>query len=169
MEYAIEHTLRIAAWATHIVCCKTTFPCHLISLGKYRRGNVTCLRRGTEYCGATAYAFERKFAPTLVPLRQTYVTVLPVDWIIDVASNGHTGLVVAHFRSAVNKQNSTVRFLNRRIRNQATGYRRKSMSLAVLVPYRNRTQHLHTFLAYMVPFLRQQQRLFIFGWPSRQI
>lgn len=51
-------------------------------------GNVTCLRTGTQYCGATAYAFSRAFVSSLLPILHTYIALLPVDWIIDMHSNG---------------------------------------------------------------------------------
>ena len=50
--------------------------------------DVTCLRTGVRYCGATAFAFSRRFVNLLRAALENNIHVLPVDWIIETQSVG---------------------------------------------------------------------------------
>lgn len=92
MLYALNHTLSHSPTATHVAWFQDdmTLTVNDVSWSEILRGNVTCLRTGKQYCGATAYAFSRHFAVALLPVLKRYIHVLPVDWIIDMMSVSDT-------------------------------------------------------------------------------
>lgn len=89
MHYALWHALATSPDATHFVWLQddVTIPAN-VSWRTVLKGDVTCLRTGKLYCGATAYGFSRAFATSLLPVLDTYLHILPVDWIIDMHSAG---------------------------------------------------------------------------------
>ncbi len=83
MAYALRHTLSSLRAIPHIIWLQDDVQVRSEMNWTSIDSDLTCLRVGRSYCGATAFAFSRRFASKLISFVESYMHIAPVDWIIE--------------------------------------------------------------------------------------